>query len=368
MTYGLDAAGQVTSLTGTLGGTATAYVSGIQYTAAGGLSTLSMPNGVTQSYTWNSLQEPTSIQAGNLLTLNHTYCRPGDPTPCPSGNTGSPYTQSIVVGGQTRSVQAYTHDSLDRLTAASEWPGATAGTLMCPDSTSLWCRQYQYDTEGNRTISATSSTNTDQWQAGTYNAANNQATGAGWSYDAGGNVKAAPGASALTFDAEGRLVAYGGTTYAYDGDGQRVQKTDAYGTVTTFVYDAFGELDLEEQQGGSVAVPGGTTQYLAVDALGSTRLVMTGAQASERHDYLPYGLEVNNAEAVNQTLVWRPGVTGYGVDTVRQKFTGQERDSESLLDYFHARYYAPGQGRFVSPDPGNAGADLGDSQSWNGYA
>jgi len=38
------------------------------------------------------------------------------------------------------------------------------------------------------------------------------------------------------------------------------------------------------------------------------------------------------------------------------KFTGKERDSESGLDNFGARYFAPTQGRFTSPDPGNAGA------------
>ena len=52
----------------------------------------------------------------------------------------------------------------------------------------------------------------------------------------------------------------------------------------------------------------------------------------------------------------------------RQKFTSQERDNESGLDFFQARYYAAGQGRFASPDPGNAGANPADPQSWNGYA
>ena len=33
------------------------------------------------------------------------------------------------------------------------------------------------------------------------------------------------------------------------------------------------------------------------------------------------------------------------------KFTGKERDSESGLDNFGARYYASSMGRFMSPDP-----------------
>ena len=33
-------------------------------------------------------------------------------------------------------------------------------------------------------------------------------------------------------------------------------------------------------------------------------------------------------------------------------FTGKERDSESMLDYFGARYYGSALGRFTSPDNG----------------
>jgi RHS repeat-associated protein len=36
---------------------------------------------------------------------------------------------------------------------------------------------------------------------------------------------------------------------------------------------------------------------------------------------------------------------------VRQKFTSKERDVETGLDYFGARYYSSTQGRFTSPDP-----------------
>ena len=61
-----------------------------------------------------------------------------------------------------------------------------------------------------------------------------------------------------------------------------------------------------------------------VDAMGSTRPLMGGTQASERHDFEPYGAELT--AAVGTLGAWRPTVPGYGTDTVRQKFTGQERD------------------------------------------
>ena len=57
-----------------------------------------------------------------------------------------------------------------------------------------------------------------------------------------------------------------------------------------------------------------------------------------------------------------------GPDGFSIKYTGQYRDTETRLDYFNARYYSAEQGRFVSPDPGNAGADQGNPLTWNGYA
>lgn len=35
----------------------------------------------------------------------------------------------------------------------------------------------------------------------------------------------------------------------------------------------------------------------------------------------------------------------------RTRFTGKERDAETGLDYFGARYYGSSMGRFMSPDP-----------------
>ena len=55
------------------------------------------------------------------------------------------------------------------------------------------------------------------------------------------------------------------------------------------------------------------------------------------------------------------------VDNIDQKFIGQMRDQETGLDYFNARYFAAALGRFTSPDPGNAGADVANPQSWNAY-
>ncbi|HWR35383.1 MAG TPA: RHS repeat-associated core domain-containing protein [Clostridia bacterium] len=50
-----------------------------------------------------------------------------------------------------------------------------------------------------------------------------------------------------------------------------------------------------------------------------------------------------------------------------RKFTGKERDTETGLDYFGARYYASNMGRFSSPDEPFIDQDQSDPQSWNLY-
>ncbi|MGE0103764.1 MAG: RHS repeat domain-containing protein [Blastocatellales bacterium] len=86
------------------------------------------------------------------------------------------------------------------------------------------------------------------------------------------------------------------------------------------------------------------------DHLGSTRMEadLSGSLAGmRRHDYLPFGEELTSAHGAQ-----RSGV-GYEppASNVRQKFTGKERDGETGLDYFLARYYSSIQGRFTSKDP-----------------
>ncbi len=49
------------------------------------------------------------------------------------------------------------------------------------------------------------------------------------------------------------------------------------------------------------------------------------------------------------------------------KFTGKERDAESGLDDFGARYYASSLGRFMQADEPFADQNASDPQSWNVY-
>ena len=98
------------------------------------------------------------------------------------------------------------------------------------------------------------------------------------------------------------------------------------------------------------------TRHLHLDHLGTPRLVSdTLGQQKAYHVYYPYGEE---ATAFNQ-------------DTVREKFTGHERDlgnpagAGDDLDYMHARFCSPLTGRFLGVDA--IGGSLKLPQSWNRY-
>ena len=96
------------------------------------------------------------------------------------------------------------------------------------------------------------------------------------------------------------------------------------------------------------------------DWAGTARLVTDqNDNVVARHDYLPFGEEMPvGVDGRTSTGSWD------ATDLVTQKFTGKERDSESGLDYFGARYYGSALGRFSSPDNG-IDQDETDPQSWN---
>jgi RHS repeat-associated protein len=178
-------------------------------------------------------------------------------------------------------------------------------------------------------------------------------------YDAAGNLTLF-GSTTITYDANNMQTAAGSNTYAYDGLGQRVSGTVGSAPTTYYVYDAFGQLSAE-YSAAPVTTPPCVTCYLSYDHLGSSRMVTnSSAQIIALHDYAPFGQEIP-AGVDGRTTLWG------APDNVNQKFTGQERDGETNLDFFQARYMSSGIGRFNSPDPGNAGADLTNPQSWNGY-
>jgi RHS repeat-associated protein len=131
------------------------------------------------------------------------------------------------------------------------------------------------------------------------------------------------------------------------------------GVTTQYVYDAQGQLAAEfSSQAPTVT----GTEYLIADHLGSTRMSTNSSGGClQLHDYLPFGEDTIN------TLGGRTGCYGTS-DGVAEKFTGKERDSETNLDFFGARYFSGAQGRWTSVDPSMESAILELPQTWNRYS
>ena len=151
------------------------------------------------------------------------------------------------------------------------------------------------------------------------------------------------------------------TVYRYDGDGKRVQKVSSSGV--TYVYDAAGQLSAEYVSDRSNPDTG--TQYLSTDHLGSTRAIVTMASGVvtqvSKSDYLPFGQEIPPTWGAR---------SGYQPDASEtMKLTGKERDAETGLDYFGARYFSGAQGRFIGPDAKQiTKRHIISPQKWNRYA
>ncbi|MFN8009046.1 MAG: RHS repeat-associated core domain-containing protein [Terriglobia bacterium] len=255
--------------------------------------------------------------------------------------------------------QSYGYDSLNRITNASETPG----------SGSAWSAiTYGLDRYGNRWVSAGYKPfpTLTPVSSAEFNAATNRMVSPS-GYDAVGNQTTNKVSQTATYDAENRMISYNGgagiTNYSYDGEGRRISKQVSGGATTYYVYNVSGQLAAEySSQGPS----GGGITYLTSDHLGSTRVTTDAAKAFKTcHDYLPYGEEIDPAYGGRSGF---PCYTSTLLDGPNQKFTGKERDAESGLDYFGARYFSSPQGRFTSPDPLLNSGRPDDPQSWNRYA
>jgi RHS repeat-associated protein len=194
--------------------------------------------------------------------------------------------------------------------------------------------------------------------------------GADYQYDAAGNMTYDAVGQYYGYDQENRISGAGGFTYTYDAEGNRVEKSNG-STGTLYWYmspgivaesDLSGNLQSEYVFFGGARVarkdfPGTAVSYYFSDHLKTTDIV-TDAQGNikSESDFNPWGGELQFLNS----------------DSNHYKFTGKERDSETQLDYFGARYYSNGLGRFITPDWAAKPAAvpyavLGDPQSLNLY-
>ncbi len=111
--YQYDAAGRPKAAGKTTVG-ATDYASAIAYAPHGAVSSLTLGNGLVETTGFNNRLQPTSIQAGSLMTLTFGYGT--------TSNNGNVLSQTINRPGILNVTQTYGYDGVNRLQSITEGP------------------------------------------------------------------------------------------------------------------------------------------------------------------------------------------------------------------------------------------------------
>jgi RHS repeat-associated protein len=341
-------------------------------------------NGFTVANAYNNRLQPTLLSAVNSTTGSTVFSDSFD-FHLGAGDNGNVF--KIVNNRDTTHGrdQSFTYDSLNRILSGQS--SGTGGTS--------WGDTYVIDPWGNLTnMNPISGKGYGQNFQAAPASVQNQLNG--YCNDSAGNLVLntscpQPPGTAFTptyyYDAENRLIWTSGYRYIYDADGQRVEKCQVAsattacptsGTTGTLYWRGTGSDTLAETDLGGIQLEeyiffngqriarrdissnGGTAglHYYFSDHLGTHGVVETvntnGTTSCDQDiDYYPYGVAEN--DYCNSTSVPQ-----------NYKFTGKERDTESGLDNFGARYDASSLGRFMTPDSLNT-LDLSHPQKLNRY-
>jgi RHS repeat-associated protein len=223
--------------------------------------------------------------------------------------------------------------------------------------TNQWTRTLAPEAQSNRLQTATLGPQTDTFH-----------------HDASGNLTALPNLPGIFWDFQGRLTRLdlgggGSAWYQYDADGQRVRKVVVRqgGLVEERIYLQGVELFTRSQNGQAVLARG--TLHVMDDQrrVALLDVVTLGDDGSPplairyQHDnHLGSAvLELDQLGAIVSFEEYYPfgstslqsGRSQVEVQLKRYRYVGKERDEESGLYYYGARYYAPWLARFVSADP-----------------
>jgi RHS repeat-associated protein len=249
----------------------------------------------------------------------------------------------------------YSYDAADRLTAVVYPEKRTVYTL---DGVGDRLTERATSTAGGALTDLTSTYNT-RHQLTTIVDGLNASNSVAYTYDANGNqlsrtVGGTGGVTtAFTFDVRDQLamVRQGASllgAYGYDSRGLRVVKQGSLGYVH-YTYDDHSVLYETDAFGAA----------LAKFDYGSDRLLSLTPGSGGRQFYLFDGLgsvtDLTNLDgslrATYQYDAWGNPRSTSGQSFNLFGFTGHERDPETGLYYFKARFYDPAVGRFLPEDP-----------------
>jgi RHS repeat-associated protein len=385
ITYTPDSAGRTLSAIDS--GSGINYVTGATYGPDGALTGFISGSGgaaaITNSFSYNRRLQPLTMSAA---TSTQTVYSIGYDFHAGNGIAGNGADNGDVFGitnyKDTSRSQTFTYDALNRLTAAFN-AGTDCTVTILGGIRTFWGNNYTYDAWGNLTNkSLLPATQSRPPACSGENlsviAGSDNRLGGGYGYDVAGNMTHDATANLnYTFDQENRISAANGYGYIYDGDGNRVEKvtpptnptsgtlywymtpgimaeTDLAGTVKS-EYIFFDGERVARRDGPTGA--GGVFYYFSDHLKTASVITDSAGVIKAESDYNPWGGEL-------------PFVAN---DTNDYKFTGKKRDTETGLDYFGARYYSNGLGRWVSADWSATPvpvpyASFGDPQSLNQYS
>jgi RHS repeat-associated protein len=366
LTYGHDAAGRLTTLSGapeSWGGAATAnYLTAATYTALGQPLSRVYSNTHTLTYGYHPTNYRLTALTAPGVNLGYGYDANGN-------------VQTIT---DTNQATTFTYDDLDRLKTASGGYSASYGYQPNGNLTTK--------TEGGVTVNLN------------YGAGNQprphapvSVNGQAYTYTANGNLEARPGQN-LTYDAENRLtqVVSGTitTTFTYDGDGNLVKKvTSAGATLYVGAHYEVQPLPASPPPIPPPPLPLTLTKRSFLPFVANTALFVDGQPAQPVKYYLVGGQRIASrtgsagpvtyyyhdqlgstvgSSGGEQTRYWPYGATRSGSLGTAYQFTGQRREAALGLYFYQARWYDAVIGRFLSPD--TIVPAPGDPQSLNRYA
>ncbi len=293
------------------------------YDATNQLASFVYPNGVTHVYGYDNRDRLTSLGVNG-----------------PGGVLAS-YTQIFSDSGRKQSVAEaggrntqYSYDAIYRLLNENITGVSDSGGL-----------NYTLDQVGNR-LALTSTLAALQSQTFSYDG-NDRISGD--TFDDNGNTLTS-GGHAYTYDFEDRLLQMDSTvTMVYDGDGNRVSKTER-GVTTRYLVDEMNPTGwpqvAEEVVSGAVTAQythglmrisqnrPGTVSYYGYDG-GSVRQLLDVAGAiTDTYAYDGFGNTIAQ--------------TGSTVNSCQ--YRGEQYDASLQMYYLRARWYRPQAGRFLTQD------------------
>jgi len=332
--------------------------------------------GITNTFSYNKRLQPLNMSATapsqTVFSIGYDF-HAGNGVPGSGTNNGNVF--GITNYKDTTRNQAFAYDSLNRLISAQN-AGTDCNATVLGGNKKFWGNTYGYDAWGNL-LNKTKIGTACAGESLSVTAGPDNRLGSGYLYDAAGNMtfNATAPTQTYTYDQENRLIGAAGYTYTYDADGNRVRKSNgnlaANGTLYWYMMPGVvSETDLAGTtkseyvffNGERVARRDGATGaggvfYYFSDHLKTASVISDSAGAIKAEsDYYPWGGELQFVSN----------------DSNDYKFTGKKRDIETSLDYFGARYYSNGLGRWVSADWSPMPvpvpyASFGDPQSLNLY-